>query len=99
MFVKQAGMIVKKAPGTESEILAAAGGPWMIYGVILTSAASVDADAVLTPVVNGADLAITMTLAQNPHTQSIPLPFPIKCESLKATLTGAGTEMWINYGV
>ena len=92
---REIGMVIMKAVGAESTVLST---PHLIYGVILTGAAAVDAVATITPVVNGTDVDIPIRALQD-TTEPITFPAPIRCDALKATLTGTGTSMAIFYGV
>lgn len=92
------GEVVEKTVAAESTVLAA-NGNWVIYGWLASSAAAVDATVTITPVVNGTDIDIGSTVLQAPNSQIFILPVPIRCQELKATLVGAGTSLFIFYGV
>ena len=98
---KDVGVVIGKAIGAESEVVAAdaASGGYTLYGA-LVSAKTTAAQAILTPVINGSDVDFPLFLEAGTvgNTQSVALPAPIKCESIKATLVGADTTMHIFYG-
>lgn len=98
---KDSAVIVKKSVGAKSEVVAedSAGGGYTLYGAIVSSVTGTSAAAVLIPVVKGAEKPIPMPVDGTVGAvQSIALPAPVKCESIKATLVGAGTSMDIFYG-
>lgn len=90
------GTVTEKAVAAESDIDTT---PGVLYGWLATSAAGVDATVKITPVVNDVDIDIDSTVLQAPNSQMFILPVPIKYGSLKATLTGAGTTLFIFHGV